>query len=175
MAKVIDGEFRAMLGCRRSGQLSSPTTHAPAALGRGRSSDLKPIEEDLESEGVRDTDGAVSVDLKLAQVDDDREAGAHGSVGDSVAAISEQVPGAVSGDNQVILSITEEPMVEAVAPGGDGGSEADFSAQLPGDVSVASQVEPACLEDNPTRMADLVMNSSVVLGKEHGQEGGDVA
>ncbi|GAB2292558.1 hypothetical protein Dimus_026794 [Dionaea muscipula] len=216
MAKVKDGEFRAMLGCRRSGRLSSPATHAPAALGKGRSTDLMPIEEDLESEGVRDTDGTVSVDLKLAQQDDDSddsgvllraqvlgdgtddscpnpdpllpftgeamdEAGAHGCVGDSLAAISEQVPAAVSGDIQVFSSLTEEPLVEAVAPGGDGGSQTDTSALLPGDVFddsqmrlTCTQVEPACLEDNPTGMANLGMNSSVVVGGERGQVGGDV-
>ncbi|GAB2276075.1 hypothetical protein Dimus_010814 [Dionaea muscipula] len=217
MAKVKDGEFRAMLGCRRSGRLSSPATHAPAALGKGRSTDLKPIEEDSKSDGVRDTDGAVSVDLKLAHVDDDSDdsgvlmrasalvdgsddscpkpvpllpftgeamddAGAHGGDGDSVAAISTQLPCAVSGDSQVILSFTEEPMVEAVAPGGDGGSEADSYALLPGDESdeshvrlSCSQVESACLEDNPIGLADLVMESSVVLGGEHAQEEGEVA
>ncbi|GAB2275953.1 hypothetical protein Dimus_010699 [Dionaea muscipula] len=213
MVKVMDGEFRARLGCRRSDRLSSPANHAPAALGGVRSSDLKPIDELLESEGVSDTDGSVSVDVKLAHGDNDNddsgvlmlassalgdgpvvscpipipllplsgEAGALGCVGDSVAANSDLVPGAVSGEFQVNLSFSEEPIVEAVALGGDGGSMAVLVAQSPGDASVASQgnlscsqVEPKRLEDFPIGMADLVLNSSVELDGEHGQVVGDV-
>ncbi|GAB2275938.1 hypothetical protein Dimus_010684 [Dionaea muscipula] len=73
-------------------------------------------------------------------------------------------------------------MAEAGARRGDGVSEADFYAQLPGDVSDESQVrlsysqvESGCLEDNPTGLADLVIESSVVLGGEDAQEGGEVA
>ncbi|GAB2271447.1 hypothetical protein Dimus_006284, partial [Dionaea muscipula] len=217
MAKVKDGDFRAMLGCRRSGRLSSPAIHEPAALGLGRSSDLKPIEEALESERVWDTDDAVLVDLKLAHVDDDSddsgvlmrdsalgdgvddscplpapllpftgeamdEAGAHEGDGDAADAISVQMPGAVSGEHQVMSSVSEDPIVAAVVPGGDGGSEADSPALLPGDESDVSQVrlscshvEPASLEENPTGLAELMINSSVVLGGVSGQVGGDVA
>ncbi|GAB2276079.1 hypothetical protein Dimus_010818 [Dionaea muscipula] len=61
-AKMVDGEIREKLGCRRSGRLSSPAIPATAALGTGRSMDvkliedgLKPLEADLKPiEGVLD-------------------------------------------------------------------------------------------------------------------------
>ncbi|GAB2294957.1 hypothetical protein Dimus_029147 [Dionaea muscipula] len=53
-AKMVDGELREKLRCRRSGRLSSPAIHATAALGTGRSMDvklieygLKPLDDDL--------------------------------------------------------------------------------------------------------------------------------
>ncbi|GAB2302758.1 hypothetical protein Dimus_036752 [Dionaea muscipula] len=170
MANVKDGEFQAKLGCRRSGRLSSPAIFATAALGMGRSADLKPIEEVLESD---------SVDLKMAQSAKDSdvirdlmrapsalgdgsddscpesvplmpfteealdEAGALGGVGVSEAAISAQIPGAVFGDSQdsqVILPRTEEALAEVGDRGGDGVSVADIVAQFPGDVHGDSQV-----------------------------------
>ncbi|GAB2281355.1 hypothetical protein Dimus_015951 [Dionaea muscipula] len=205
MANVKDGEFQAKLGCRRSGRLSSPAISATAALGMGRSADLKPIEEVLESD---------SVDLKMAQSVEDNdvigdlmrapsalgdgsddscpepvllmpfieeamdEVGALGGVGVSEAAISAQIPGAVFGDSQdsqVILPRTEEALAEVGDRGGDGVSVADIVAQFPGDVHGDSQVESVVLEDNPTVLATSVMDTEVVFGGEFGQGGGEVA
>ncbi|GAB2292567.1 hypothetical protein Dimus_026803, partial [Dionaea muscipula] len=125
MAKVKDGVFRAKVGCRRSDRLSSPTIHAVAALGKGRSTELMPIKEDLESKGVRDTDGADSVDLKMAQFDEDnddsrvlmRDTLALGDGSDD--SCPEPVP---------LLPFTEEAMAEAGAHGGDGVSVAAISS-----------------------------------------------
>ncbi|GAB2270700.1 hypothetical protein Dimus_005571 [Dionaea muscipula] len=63
MAKMMDGEFQEKLGCRRSGRLFSPAVPIVDAVGFGRSTDLKSIEEDVESEGAQDIHGADLVDL----------------------------------------------------------------------------------------------------------------
>ncbi|GAB2296351.1 hypothetical protein Dimus_030473 [Dionaea muscipula] len=67
----VDDDFRGMIGCRRSGRLSSPACPASVVLGSGRSTDLKPIEEALASVGGEDIDGDEGVDLLMASVSGD--------------------------------------------------------------------------------------------------------
>ncbi|GAB2302279.1 hypothetical protein Dimus_036294, partial [Dionaea muscipula] len=66
VAKMADGELREKLGRRRSSRLSSPAIPASAILGNCRSEVVKPIEDDLDSGGLPNSDGVDVVDLRSA-------------------------------------------------------------------------------------------------------------
>ncbi|GAB2299386.1 hypothetical protein Dimus_033460, partial [Dionaea muscipula] len=178
MAKMKDGEFREKLGCRRSGQLSSQAFSDADSVGCGRPTDLKAIDEDVESEGAQDLHGADLVDLIVNPVTlsgGPASQSVEGSdfSGDLMRASS------VKGDDSVecsvpipVLPVAEEDLTETEAQRGVGVSSADSSAQahcdVAGDIQVrlpCTQVKSTFLEDYHSVLADLVVNASVVLGQ----------
>ncbi|GAB2283823.1 hypothetical protein Dimus_018310, partial [Dionaea muscipula] len=184
MAKMKDGEFREKLGCRRSDWLSSPVFPVADAVGFGRSTDLKSIEEDVDSEGAQDLHGADLVDLIVDPVTLSGGPASQSVEGSDISGDLMRAS-SVMGDDSVecsvpipVLPVFAEALTETEAQGGVGGSTADSSAlahcHVAGDTQVrmpCTQVKSTILEDNPIVLTDLELNASVVLG----QGGGAVA
>ncbi|GAB2278837.1 hypothetical protein Dimus_013511, partial [Dionaea muscipula] len=200
MAKREDGELREKMGCRRSGRLSSPAFSATSLiLGTGGALDLKSIEEELESEVVKDCDGGdleaplevpveermevpvtLSGGTEFHSDEDSDDSGALLRVSSAVCGSSDHDPVPVS---FTVKPIPEEAM--AVVDESDSGVSVVVTPAQSGDTQVRSSCSPV-MSDSPGDMADLVMSKAtgladlvidevVVVGGEIGQGGGDMA
>ncbi|GAB2292526.1 hypothetical protein Dimus_026761 [Dionaea muscipula] len=198
MALREDGELRVKFGCRRSGRLSSLAFSAASVkLGTGGALDLKPIDEELESEVVQDCDGGDLEDPLVVPVEEPMEVPVtlsggseiHSDEGSDDSGDLLRVSSAVCGSSDhdpvpvpfTVMPIPEEAMA-VVDELGD--SVAVIPAQT-GD----SQVRASCsrvMSDSPGIMTEsvlpkatgldaLVMDEVVVVSEEIGQERGDLA
>ncbi|GAB2288092.1 hypothetical protein Dimus_022436 [Dionaea muscipula] len=167
MATVEDGELQEIIGCRRSGRLSSPAIPVPSALGTSLTPDFTPIDEALESDGLQADDGDVSVELMKEPA--------------SSSWSTESIPGEDSEDfedlmrapslmgggsedpcsvSASLLPVLEEVMNGVGAQGGYGGQVAGVSPQSPAQM-LSCPLSPLLVADSLEDSSTVVRSSLV--------------